>query len=351
MKSVGRVIFFIISLIIVLCIIIVSFTIIIINKVSEKECTVEMHEGNDQNLIYIPVNINDSILPFIFDTGATCSLISCELAQKMGLRAEWTEFWEISRYTEKVWYDTIAFTKKNISIGSLKTNGVFALEGYKGYLIDDIEYKQKVLTIIGKEIIDRFHWLFNFADNTLTISSKGIATLVMRDDQILTLGYNSDDTSICMDITIDGVLLKNVEFDTGFSKSIEVLEKAKNFDIFFSKSDFETLTSKNSNLEAVYMPNDLGKAYIIDSLQINDITMQGVLAFVQSDFTQTYITADFVRRFRMMYFDSTNRKIHLYTSPSDSIRHHRRELQIFRRAVQNYDEDTSNLPSTITELW
>lgn len=318
---------------------------------SVKKYTLDLVEGTYQSHIYIPVKINDTILPFIFDTGATCSIISRELALKTGLSAEWTSFWKISRFSEKVRYDTIAFTNKEISIGMLKTNAIFAIEGYKGYLIDDNDYKQLNFTIIGMDIIDRFYWLFNFEDNTLTISNKGITIHKLQDDQILTLSYHSDSKSTSMDINIDGELLQNVEFDTGFSVPFEALKKTKNIDIVFSKSDFEALTSKNYDLKAIYMPTNFGRAFIIDSMQLNDITMQGILAFEHNDFSQTFISVDFIRRFRMMYIDSKNKKIHLYISPSDTTRHNRRDLQIFRRAVQNYDEDTSDLPSSITDLW
>jgi len=78
---------------------------------------------------------------------------------------------------------------------------------------------------------------------------------------------------------------------------------------------------------------ETGRIQIIDSMQINDFTMQGLLFSEKTDYINSYITASFIRRFRMMYFDSTNKKIQLYVSPADSARNYRRDLQNFCRTL------------------
>ena len=156
-----------------------------------------------------------------------------------------------------------------------------------------------------------------------------------------------------MNLTIGGETVQNVEFDSGYwGATIQYFGREDKFDIIFSKQDFDSIAAKRRDYN-VCLHICVGEAYIIDSLQINDFTMQGLIALKHNDYDQSYITVNFIRRFRMMYFDSTNRKIQLYVSPSDSARHHRRDLQNFRRALlKHYNEGGSGqIPQEIIDLW
>jgi len=322
-----------------------------------KTYTVNLMENPEgSGHICIPVTMNDSVHPFVFDTGASFNVIDSGLSRKIGLSADGTHFFEkIKRFTETVRSDSVAFTESKFSVGSLKTTGIFLLNGYKGLLLDDIELMQRTGAIMGMETIRNFNWLFNFADNTVTISKGKIKIPALQDDRILTLDFY-DEGITCMNITIDGITIQNVSFDTGHGGAVMLFEKKKNVDIFFSKRDSDTLLANNKHPVLGLSSGSVGETFIIDTMQINDFTMQGLFAFMPNDYDKAYITANFIRRFRIMYFDSTNKKIHLHVSPSDSTRHHRRDLQNFSRALlkhfeENPGKSSEGIPQEIVDLW
>lgn len=240
------------------------------------------------------------------------------------------------------------FTRQKISIGSLKAKGEFVLNGYNGIVSDNIELMQMVGAMMGMEIIGRFNWLINFNDNTAIISTGTINIPTLPDDQILTIEYYPESKVAFCDLTMFGRTYRNVLFDTGYIAIFDMWEKRKYIDIILSKSDFDTLAGvpaeKNSlmkdsiegdKISVVGIENsDWGRALVIDSMQINDYMMQGMLVLDKKESVfQTIITVHFIRRFRMMYIDSENKKIQLYVSPSDSTRHHRRDLQDYSRST------------------
>jgi len=323
---------------------------------SEKTFIVDLSENVDKsNHIYIPVIINNNVYNFLFDTGASFNIIDFGLAQKIGLSIDEKIFLTISRFT-KTWSDSISFSKKIAYIGNLKLNTTFALNGYNGLCIDDIELMQRVGAIMGIETIQHFNWLFNFSDNNVTISKGKIKISSFPDDQMLNLDFFYESGITNVDLIIDGVSIQNIAFDTGYEKSIIPFFKERELiDIVFSKSDIETLASNNKHPNLGFS-SELGKVFVIDSVQINDFTMQGLFALEHNEINQTLITSNFVRRFRMMYFDSKNKKIQLYVSPSDSARHHRRNLQNFSRALLQHFEENPNkagdgIPQEIINLW
>ena len=292
----------------------------------------------------------------MFDTGSSFNIIDYELAQKMGLREEGTCSKTITGFSKKVRYDSIAYAINEISIGTFKTKDTLLLNKYKGFFLDSLGFIDGVGAILGMETIRHFNWMFNFEDNTVTISKGKITPPWFSDDQILTLNYFYYKGTTTMYLSIDDITIKNVTFDTGLGgSSIQFAGREKDYDIVFSKSDCELFISNHKQPYFALPANNLegARAIILDSMQINDYTMQGVIAAERRDYYQTYFTANFVRRFRMMYFDSTNRKIELYVSPSDSTRHHRRDIQMFIRALSQHGDDGGGpeIPSSIVDLW
>jgi len=293
-----------------------------------KIYTVNLLDNSDYpNFIHIPVTINDSIYRFMFDTGTSYNVVNSVLAQKIGLSVDSAYSAEISNIYGPVRKDSIAFAKKKYSIGELSINGLLALNGYKGLYFNDIEFLQRIGAIMGMETIHQFNWLFNFADNTVTISKDKIEIPVLQDDKILTFDYYSEPDMIAhIAIKIDGQNFQNILFDTGFDASIFFSRKKQNVDIIFSESDFAAYTNKA--IPAIGMDTNNGKAVLIDSIQINNFTMHSLVAAKKPEIgAKTIITANFVRRFRMMYFDSMNKKIQLYVSTSDSARYERKDIQ------------------------
>ena len=338
----------------------VYFILIFFSKYSRKIFTsrkiyrVNLIDGSDgSDHIIIPVTIKNVEYPFAFDTGSTLNLIDSVLAEKLGLTAHDKVIKTIERFTETdATTDSIAYTNVKCSLGNLRTSGVFYINN------NNFIHIQECGPIIGMEIINRFNWLFNFEDNTVTISKGEIKIQKLPDDQILTIDYFCDKFGITsMNLTIDNVIIQNVIFDTGFGrKNVKLLNKSKNLDIVFSKNYLNTLASLNKH-PTLCIPSVIGNMFILDSMQINGFTMQGVLALNHNDFTESIITAHFIRRFRLMYYDSTNRKIQLYVSPSDSVLHNRRDLQLFYRSFFRFNEENKSIdypkqsiPSEVTDL-
>jgi len=347
----------------ILWIIIISFWVVFLFLKLKPEKTysvILMDNSEMSDHFYIPVTIDDREYKFLFDTGASHNVIDSALAQNIGLKkSDGTVFLEIKRFFETR-ADSIDYVIKNFSFENLKTTGIFLLNGYKGFFLEDTLLMKKVGAIMGMETIKNFNWLFNFPESSVNISKGKIKIPALKDDQILTVEYHDSVlTPLRVNLTIEGIKIQNILFDTGFGRSsIQSFGKYKQIDIFFSQSDFEVLTA-NDKKEKIIFPSEMGDLYIIDSMQINDFTMQGMLVIVHNNYDETYVTASFFRRFRMMYFDSMNKKIQLYVSPSDSARHHRRDLQNFRRALLQHSEDNqgknteeaSQLPASIIDLW
>jgi len=348
-------------LFIIFCGILVSWVILHNCKKPVKTNTVKLQESSYfSDCLYIPVTINERIYPFVFDTGSSVNVIDSGFAQKIGFSPDGDFFKSLKRFSNQIRQDTISYSNQKISIGNFQFNEVFFLNGYKGLVVDDIEYMKKYKAIMGMETIGQLNWLFNFSDNTVTFSKDIITIPTLPDEQILTLDFYTKNGITCMNLTMDGILIRNVGFDTGYDNTnVQFGNKFESFDIVFSKSDMETLTSNNKMSNALIFPaviENFGNAYFLDSMKINDYKMQGIFAFVNNDYDQTLITVNFVRRFRMMYFDSLNKKIHLYVSPSDSVRSQKKELQIYRRRlIQLKKESNGNafeIPSSLIDsIW
>ena len=338
----------------------VSFLMLCSCKKPVKIDTVELVENSLQNdFIFIPVTINDSVYRFLFDTGSNSCVIDSAYAKKNGLNADGTSLTTISQIDGTIREDSLSFSRKKISIGKMRTTGIFFLNQYKGLAIDNID---KTGAIMGMDIGRKYNWLFNFDDNTVTISKNRISIPALPDDQIFILDYYYSEYGITqMNLTIGEAIIQDVVFDTGYSGSWDVWYKAKKIDIVFSESDFDIVRRslvKNLRHYSVmdFSAMGLGRSLIIDSLQINDLTMPGIFAIASKEKLKSLITVHFVRRFRMMYYDSMNQKIELYVSPSDSARHQRKDLQNFvRKSNQLYVEHngvvSENILSKLMELW
>jgi len=322
----------------------------VIHVFSKKTYTVNLMESSYRpNALHIPVTINDSIYRFMFDTKSSHNVIDSGLAQKIGLNDDGTFFSNITFTNGTKRSDSIAYVKKRIGIGNFKLNSNLVLNGHKGLFARDTAHMQKVGAIMGMEIIQQYKWLFNFADNTVSFSSNEVTIPALPDGEILTFEMDTvSKRNRIMNLTIGGVTIQDVVFDTGSDFILDLWDRKKNVDIIFSKPDFEIYSGKPRPSTTMHFGENA--AYLTDSILINGFTMQGFLAFVNPEYEQTRITANFVRRFRMMYFDSTNRKIELYVSPSDSIRHHRRDLQNFLRETFLIKSGEGSMDKTI-ELW
>ena len=333
-------------------------------KPTEKICTIKYIERSDASYLFIPATINDSVYhPVLFHTGASINYIDSVLAQKVGFNTLAMDLVKKMKSLPQI-SDSIALDAKMVSIGDFSKRVAFQLNGYKGFYHINAEYMRNAGVIMGMDFIKDYNWLFNFADTTVTISKGQIPIPALPDDQILSLNYHTKRGFASVDLLIGDDTIRNVAFNTGLIYPTDIVGKKKYCDIVFSTADCEaienkpniinndTIKSKPRNTTKLVIHNNGIRTIFIDSIQVNQLEIQGLLAYENPDFVQTNMTSTFISRFRMMYFDSTNRQIQLYVSPSDSTRHHRRDLQEFIYAItKHFEEDGSlSFPGTILDL-
>ena len=331
----------------VFCLLLASIFFGMLISCTKQTITVHLLDSSDlPNQIHIPVTINDRVLRFLFDTGSNITLIDSALANKIGLDIDGNLFVTIPKIDGTVHQDSIGYAKVRYSIGNsnLKSGLMYFFAQNKAYL--DNELLINIGAVLGMDIIHQNNWLFNFTNKTATFSKDKIDIPVLPDDKILILDfYPKPGSGIAnMDITIDGQSFQNVLFDTGCEKTLIFSDIKQSIDIIFSEQDYIAYASK---LKFSSIGIDIyGQRFILsDSIQINDCTMQGVFAYENKEHVRTMITANFVRRFRMMYIDSKNKKIQLYVSPSDSARYQRKDIPDFIREMSPHIQgnDTINV--------
>jgi hypothetical protein len=274
-------------------------------------------------------------------------MIDSLLADKIGVNAVGHLFSSITAgiYDTKI-SDSIAYTKARYVIGNFRFNGDISLGGQK--LTEMLQYSDAIL---GMNSIQRINWLFNFSDNTVTLSTDRIKIPALPDDKILTLDfYLGSDSATYKDITIDGQSFQDVFFDTGYDAFIFINEKKQGIDIILSESDY---IAYRSNLKFLSIGLDIkDRKYILtDSFQINDFTIPSLIGMkADLGISKTVITANFVQRFRMMYVDSKNKKIQLYVSPSDSARYQRKDIQDFIREMSPHVQGNDTIDVNLSKF-
>jgi len=303
----------------------------------EQTCKINLiDDSNYPDCLFVPVTINGTSVRFLFDTGTSHTTMDSLLADKLGVNAVGNWIGPLLTGIDQTKIaDSTAYAKVKYVIGNFRFSGDISLGGQK---------LAKMLpnngTILGMNTIKQVYWLFDFADNTVTISKDKIAIPALTDDKILTLDfYLNSDSITYTDVTIDGQSFQNILFDTGYRTALFASDKKRDIDIIFSESDYIAYTS-NLKFSAIEMKID-GKSHIFtDSMQINNCTMRSLIALkAYKGVTQTVITANFIHRFRMMYIDSKNRKIQFYVSPSDSARYQRKDIQDFIREMHKDFQD------------
>jgi len=344
----NRILFFIIFL----CCIFLVFT---VRYKSVRIFEFKFLDSCQPDRFYVPVSINGNTYKFLFDTGASRTVIDSALAEKIGLTVFEKKYIKTT-FTEGVAvFDSVGYTSINYAIGNIHSKQTVLLFGQeKSEKISSVDFD----ATLGMDIIKQFNWLFDFSKGRAIISKSKIDFQTLPDDKILTFDFyytNSSDNTR-MNLSIDGQLFHNALFDTGYRKYFLLSEKSKGIDIKFSEQGLATYSNKP--MPAFWInTTDERKAIFIDSMIINGYTMHSMLALDSKDDRYSMIiTANFIHRFRMMYIDSKNKKIQLYVSPSDSARHHRRDLQNFSRALKRHSEENQGktgdgIPQEIIDLW
>jgi len=333
-------------LIFALCIIVVLFS---CKKTTQTYKFNLTNNPNFPSYLFVPVTINNNPYSFLFDTGTELTLID-SFASKTGLNTDKKTFITLQTANSTKISDSVGCAKLNYSIDNFHSKGIFYVLGREQAKIIN---KVGAEAILGMDKIKQFNWLFNFADSMITFSKDKIELPALPDDKILTLDfYTKPGGGTNMNITLDGQCFQDILFDTGFETFFSFFGKEQSIDIIFNEPDFTAYRIKQGAV--IGMDTDTGLVSLIDSIQINDFKMHSIVATKNPKVvTNTIITANFVRRFRMMYFDSKNRKIQLYVSPSDSARYERKDIQEFIKTylprIQENNGDTVEIKTSEVE--
>lgn len=284
-----------------------------------KEKVVFNYKQDKNGHFCIPVEINGKEKLFLFDTGCQGTIINYPVMKECGILLEDSTLQKIhtpyDSTTNMTYYANIL-----LNIGGIPFKSTVSADRYnrvilKKFLYDDFD------GVLGIEDIQKFNWLFNFKDKTVTLSKSSIPLPLSSDDQVLNLNFNKEKKDITyVDIGFNDTVEHVFLFDTGYSNPFHITYEENSQSKM--NGDF-VLTPAFKEYINKYLPNCISLAdniLLIDSLKINNYQLSH-LSSLRDDkiiLTDNVITNNFLRRFRLMYYDSTNKKISLYASPQDA---------------------------------
>ena len=295
----------------------------IISLVLFCSCTqkkVEFAYKQDKNgRLCIPVEINGKEKLFLFDTGCQGTLINYSVMKECGIQLEDSAFQTIhtpSDSTEGITH----YSNIHLSIGGISFNSTVAADRYNREMFKN-SYYDDFDGVLGVEDIQKFNWLFNFENKIVTLSRNPIKLPLLLDDQVLNFDFSKEKKSITyVDVNLNDSVKPVFLFDTGYSISFSITDEENNKSNM--NGDFALVPSlkeylNKSTPNCILMGDNM---LLIDSLEMNNYKLSH-LSSKRSDnsiLTENVITNNFLRRFRLMYYDSTNKRISLYVSPKDT---------------------------------
>ena len=295
----------------------------IISLVLFCSCTqkkVEFAYKQDKNgYFYIPIEINGKEKLFLFDTGCQYTIINYPIMEECGIQLEDSAMITIhtaySSIKDMTYYSNIC-----LNIDKMPFNSTVLVDRYNRVILNDSLYDE-FDGILGIEDIQKFNWLFNFEKKTTTLSKDPIKLPLVSDDQVLNLEFNNKMKNITyVDVILNEDSVKHTFlFDTGYSNLFYAMnKKGKRNDL---NGDFSLIPSFKEYLNKS-IPNCISTSnntLLIDTINLNNFQLSHLssLRFENINMTENVITNNFLRRFRLMYYDSTNKRISLYVSPKD----------------------------------
>lgn len=287
-----------------------------------KTCKVKLGKGEypGDPWIRIPVTVaRDSVYDFIFDTGHTLNLIDTSLIKNVRLKKSFSMRKRVSR-VDSVYKETVTFYTPYLSdiIGDNKRGYPLLIDSFpmQGNFIFGNQHN-----IIGKGTISRYSWLFDFSTDTVTISNGDIPLPVMPGEEVLTLKWSYRNflgsPKVKMAIGGDSKHMKCTKtyFDTGYSAWYQLRpDTLLSVDMLFTWSLFKKFYDNfiDAAYKNKYSPDILRTAVLdIKHMQVNGIKLQSVQIIEAPDNGRhtSYISANFARRFRLMYIDKKRRQV------------------------------------------
>ena len=217
--------------------------------------------------IYVPLQCNGVEMYGLFDTGAPCMVVVDSLFDRFELEKEDTTIQISFPNTSSQWFR------------STRSKPVYVY-------MDDLKARQKLSfftksnmitfstpLILGLELIEQFHWLFDFTTMKVTISENELA--FDAKNSVKLVYYKTDGLYICCDLKLnksirrreDGnIILDKILIDTGggameamdtiFKTYLAVRNQVYNNSFYWRDKEIKDLVFLPNELEDIFLERD-----------------------------------------------------------------------------------------------
>lgn len=306
---------------------------------SEKEQIKFENRGG----IYIPVNVDGKLYPFLFDTGSAVTLFSDGLVRELGNRVsvqrkDSIKFLVVAKKDHRsIKYSVYDSTV--LKIGDISVNCAF------------VSNRNEDSNILGMDVISRFNWLFNFQDTTVVLSGDAIR---FQSDgwSDLSFEYLTNKGAMVVPVNLNDSISKYLVLDTGWgfdpiSDTTDISLDASDLVINLSVGDSNRVVDELGNIGGL---NYLGtfrnnnKIMIFPSLKIGNISME----YVSSSFSenpyfelqeqaglQGLLSYGFVvNRFSYLQISPKQKRVSLYSNGEEHVSYTRRVERFYHHCME-----------------
>lgn len=293
--------------------------------------------------IYIPVNIDGKLHPFLFDTGSAVTLFSDELVRELGNRVavqkkDSIRFLVIAKKDHQSIrysiYDSIA-----LKMGGIAVNCSF------------VSNKDQDSNVLGMDVISRLNWLVNFQDTTVLLSRD---TIRFQPDGLsdLSFEYLSNKGSMVIPVSLNDSISKYLILDTGWGfdtvwDTTDISLHTSDFVIELSVGDPNRVVDELGNIGGL---NYLGsfrndnKIMIFPALKIGNVNMEYVTSLFKQDpyferqeqaGLQGLLSYGFVvNRFSYLKISPKQKKVSLYSNGEEHITYTKRVKRFYQHGMK-----------------
>ncbi len=267
------------------------------SDIVSKNFTVTQKFDYPRRLIVLPVNINGKIYRMIFDTGASSTIVSREVADQLNLKTRGRIKTRDSRGQS---YKLDMAILESVKIGEVEFTDILTT------VIDWPE--NSVLKcmvpdgIIGNNLIRHANWLVDYKDSSLTLSDRDLSKPGMFE---IPMKYGN--VRPFLDITIDSTEIKDILLDLGSTGSLDISKKV------FKEADQESLFNDYTHCEIIDgstqgifgHKTDSSFQYQIPRFQIGELSIYNAIAEIE---LKNKIGNSILKKTRLM-LDYQNEKI------------------------------------------
>lgn len=308
--------------------------------------------ATDESHIVMPVVIDGVTYRFGWDTGASSSAITEELADILGVKSNsTTSVVGLRKGTKNPRIRPIT-EPLSINLGSLEigssfivwdtmSSGTFKLDG-----------------VIGKDIINKYYWLVDFNSNTITLSTDSLKAEPTENMQKyeFPLAYDTSHAMFCVVRTNDSTELK-LTLDTGLGSKVAMGKDSSYLlmdmgVVIHDSVDITTISdflckhlTTNTTMVSLHVSGEESSGFICNGSVFNGYKTDLMFCGIEQDSSHLnsrqhlqnergfssgiYLSSGFVRRFNQMYFDPFKGVITLCLSDQISKRYDPRDIERF----------------------